>query len=67
MDLDYGKLNLGFAFANADILPAPAALPGPTPLPDLGEARLQTVPAQGACLVGSGSVWSEPAQRNRFR
>ena len=52
MDLDYGKLNLGFAFANADILPAPAALPGPTPLPDLWEARLQTVPAQGACLAG---------------
>jgi hypothetical protein len=58
MDLDYGKLNLGFAFQGADILPAPATLqtaPPPAPptnLPDLWEARLQTVPAQGACLIG---------------
>jgi hypothetical protein len=53
MDLDNGQLNLGFAFKGAEILPAPATLGDPpAPLPDLWEAKLQTVPAQGACLAG---------------
>ncbi len=41
MDLTNGQLNLGFAFKGAEILPAPAAIPGdpPTPLPDLWDAR----------------------------
>ncbi|MEX1219257.1 MAG: hypothetical protein WEB05_02595 [Solirubrobacterales bacterium] len=48
MELDNGLLNLGFAFRGAEILPAPAAIPGnpdadppipPTPLPDLWDAR----------------------------
>ncbi len=53
MDLDNGQLNLGFAFKGAEILPAPDNIGG-TPLPDLWDARNQTVPAQGACLVNIG-------------
>ena len=53
MDLDNGQLNLGFAFKGAEILPAPATIGDPpSNLPNLWEARLQTVPAQGACLAG---------------
>ena len=57
MNLNHGKLNLGFAFQGANILPAPSALPTvptPTNLPDLWVARQQTVPAPGACLGNVG-------------
>ncbi len=46
MDVSDGRLNLGFAFKNKEVLPAPQSL-GATPLPDLWEARdTTTLPGQ---------------------
>lgn len=46
MNPETGKLNLGFAFKNQSVLPAPNSI-GPTPLPDLWQAKdTITLPGQ---------------------
>jgi hypothetical protein len=68
MELESGKLNLGFAFQNADILPAPSSLqtsppPAPaTPLPDLWDARETTTTVNPASALPAGCL--TPARLN---
>ena len=55
---DAGKVNLGFAFQNAEILPAPQVLPGSDPevvLPNLWEVR-----ATASGPDGSGTAPNDP-------